>query len=247
MDILNDWPNSKKFEAEKEFIAIIKGETVIKPVKMKYDDTKEYQICISFLLDAFQQLPYNPEIALERILLALDCYSPNEKLINIYDNAVNILDNNIERNKLLEEVFDRFCSSLPVKTQALLVSRLYRNYDYLESVESQKYLPTKQLWTRLSKVNGNENCEKKNVYDLLRNIGNKYKLFDFTKQEDNEKIKEYDGTKRKMGRLIALCLKEDIEINSKKYTLSRKDKLYLLIQGLLQTIRNDRMHGNFTL
>lgn len=237
IEILNNGPEIEKLEVEKKFLKIIEDEIILKPVKMGYDESKEYQICISFLIDAFQQIPNNPDIALERILLAYDCYYREKKLTETYDKIVDIAESTIKSSDVLQQLFSQFCKYIPEKTQNYLASRLYRRYMEVE-VEKQSDSQTKLLWTRLSKVDGNYDCDKKDLFNMLKKIGEKYKL------QDNTDVKEYDGTKRKMGRLISKSLKEEIIVNDISFQLKLKDKLYLLIQGVLQTVRNDRMHGN---
>lgn len=241
VDILNNWENNNLMEMEIKFLSAINQKSIIVPVNMVYDDNKEYQICISFLIDAFNQLPKNPEIGLDRILLALDCYSTEEKLIDVYEKAVNKVDKAIADYKL-NTLFIKICQSMPLRTQSYLASRIFKGYQISEDISKQSDSQTKSLWTRLSKVNGNYSDDKKEVLQLLKEIAQKYELNNGEKKDLT--IKEYDGKKRKIGKLLRLSLIEDVRINETEFNLTNKNKLNILIQGLLQTTRNDRMHGN---
>ncbi|MBC2053445.1 hypothetical protein HCJ34_06645 [Listeria welshimeri] len=98
---------------------------------MKFDSSKEYQICVSYLIDAFQQLKYNPDIAMERVLLAIDSYSGDKKLVEVYEGAVSLVNEKISNYDLVV-LFEKFCKSIPDKTQAFLASRLFRDFNYLK-------------------------------------------------------------------------------------------------------------------
>lgn len=241
IDILNNWENNSLMEMEAKFLSIINNEPIILPVKMIYDENREYQICISFLIDAFNQLPKNPEIGLDRVLLALDCYSNEKKLINVYEAAVDKVDNAINRYGL-NDLFMQICQNIPARTQTYLASRIFKEYEVNKDIDKQTDVQTKRLWTRMSKINGNYSDEKIKVKQLLEKIAQKYEL----NNKDNQysDVKEYDGKKRNIGRLLRLSLIQSVNINGTEFDLSNKNKLNLLIQGLLQTIRNDRMHGN---
>jgi hypothetical protein len=133
-------------------------------------------------------------------------------------------------NPSIQNCLESFIKLMPSQSYEYLGKRMFDNY----SVTEPKNNP---LYTRIAMTNGNIDIKIKN---LLADI---YLKFGAPSNGDKS---------RKIGRLIHKLLSgESISLpdnsDSSKtltYTFELKEKLDLIVNGLLYTYRNERFHGN---
>ena len=236
IDFLNNWPNSDKFEIEKEYSRIVeqvKGEhgPIFHPYKLPSFEDVYYNIMISFVIEALEQLETHPNLSFELIFQSYDCFIDNyySELSNITDKTKALCDNewksilNSNKNVELRDAFNKLLSNIPVKACQYLYTRIYnKNKD-------------KYPYARVtSDISGGQTYNSKNRKCIIDAINNKYG-FDYN---------DYSATVRKASLLYRYIFKHDSVTIDKEYCININDKLHIIVSGYLYTLRNDMMHGS---
>ncbi|WP_284461990.1 hypothetical protein [Chryseobacterium sp.] len=254
IDRVNNWkPNVQEenydylFPIEKDFLTRIKnvltnnGFQIFIPLKYPYELDREYHIYISYLIEALDVLPLKMDLSFDFSWKGLELYMGKayenhrgQKTSNVSDlikysrsnywydiitNNVNILNN-----------INRFLELMPSQSYEYLGKRMFKEY----TISNPRNNP---LYTRLAMTNGNIDSK---IDHLLKDTFTKYG------NPDNG-----DKT-RKVGRLIYKLLTEnnislpkfDNQAETNQYSLHVKERIDLVVNGLLYTYRNERFHGN---
>jgi tetratricopeptide (TPR) repeat protein len=242
IEYINNWPISEKFPFEKEYEDLInnfeKEKKLFSPMLYSYSTDREYNIAISFLIDALDMLPNYPNFAFEFVFKAVDIYSEKlyatipqltQRLQNLVDCEMTILSSNTDFLKVVEKLF----KEIPNSTCQYLYARLLDEYDESKAIYDQSG-KCKQIIGRLVK-RGNDVNQYSNLAKILEYACKKYKY-----DPDN-----YSGSIRKGSRFIFnVFTKEEINIDGGIVKVNSSDKLNLWINGILFTMRNDRAHGD---
>jgi len=242
IEYINNWPNSEKFPHEKEYEALVNnfetGKKLFSPMSYSYSTDREYNIAISFMIDALDMLPNYPNFAFEFIFKAVDIYSEKlyatipqltQRLQNLVDYEITNLFSNTNFLKVVEKLF----KEIPNSTCQYLYARLLDEYDESQTIYNQKG-KCKQIIGRIVK-RGNDINQYSNLAKILEYACKKYKY-----DSDN-----YSESIRKGSRFIFnIFTKDEMDIDGCIVELNTSDKLTLWINGVLFTMRNDRAHGD---
>lgn len=242
IEYINNWPISEKFPFEKEYEDLInnfeKEKKLFSPMLYSYSTDREYNIAISFLIDALDMLPNYPNFAFEFVFKAVDIYSEKlyatipqltQRLQNLVDYEMTNLSSNTDFFNVIEKLF----KEIPNSTCQYLYARLLDEYDDSKSIYDQNG-KCKQIIGRLVK-RGNDVNQYSDLAKILEYACKKYKY-----DPDN-----YSGSIRKGSRFIFnIFTKEEINIDDAIIKVNLSDKLNLWINGILFTMRNDRAHGD---
>lgn len=242
IEYINNWPNVNKFPCEMEYESLVKSfeenEPLFMPMSFKYNTDKEYNIAVSFLIDALDMFPNYPNFAFEFIFKAIDLYSEKlysgtsqltQRLQSIVDNEMNTLILNNEYLKMVEKLFEK----IPNSTCQYLYTRLLEEYDDSQSIYHQNG-KCKQILTRLIK-RGNDTSRYSDLAKVLEYAFKNYKF------DSNN----YADSIRKGSRfLFNIFTESEIDIGSEVIKVNPVDKLNLWANGVLFTMRNDRAHGD---
>lgn len=211
------------------------------PLKYPYELDKDYHIYISYLIESLDVLPLKMDLAFDFSWKGLEFYMgkayelhKGQKCTNVSDlikySKSNYWFDVISNNQDIKDSVESFLELMPSQSYEYLAKRMLDNY----SITNPKANP---LYTRLAMSNGNLDIKLDNLLkDLYTKYGN------LTNGEDT----------RKVGRILYKLLNgqninlEDslnsIQINT--YCFDLKEKIDLVVNGLLYTYRNERFHGN---
>ena len=206
-----------------------------------YELDKEYHIYISYLIESLDVLPLKMDLSFDFSWKGLELYMGKayeihrgQKISNVSDlikySRSNYWYDVISNNANILKGIEEFIKLIPSQSYEYLGKRMLESY----SIASPK---NNQLYTRIAMSNGNVDIK---IDTLLKDLYTKYG------NPDNG-----DKT-RKIGRIIYKLLigqtitlpKNDNAIQENNYNLDLKEKIDLIVNGLLYTYRNERFHGN---
>lgn len=235
IEYLNNWPNVEPFEIEKKYYALVeekkKGSgTIFVPFKLLKNTDTAYNKTISFMIEAIEQIEKSPNFSYEFIFKAYDCFIDHfhSSYFQITDKNKKLCDNEwdniLTSHSALMEAFKNLISIIPVKACQYLYIRLTE-----KNGNNKAY---QRVTTDISGGPSSESIKRKSIVDAIEQ---KYGI------DDNR----YSDTIRKASLLYRYILKNDsVLIGVETYSISLKDRLHILVSGLLYTLRNDIMHGS---
>ena len=231
IDYINNWPNSELFPAEqnykqrcKNFIAT-HNKFPFQPVKMWLSQDDTYNRAISHLIDSLDMMPNHPNFSFLFIFSGLDFFSKQIYSSNITSNLKQLIaDLSLlsQKSENVKKILEMLFSVFPVNTSQYLYQCLYGNSNHNMDIR-------KRIYTDQDGLNVNY---RKNVIDL---VFNKYG-YDTTNY--SESIRNGALLYRKM------FLQDTVNINNQTITVSNEFRLYLLLCGVIYSLRNDAMHGS---
>ncbi|OVE53984.1 hypothetical protein [Chryseobacterium mucoviscidosis] len=211
------------------------------PLKYPYELDKDYHIYISYLIESLDVLPLKMDLAFDFSWKGLEFYMGKAYELHKGQNCINASDlikysksnywfDVISNNQNIKNSVESFLELMPSQSYEYLAKRMLDNY----SITNPKANP---LYTRIAMSNGNLDIKLDNLLkDLYTKYGN------LTNGEDT----------RKVGRIVFKLLNgENINLedslNSTQintYFFDLKEKIDLVVNGLIYTYRNERFHGN---
>ena len=214
---------------------------LFKPLVYPYELDKDYHIYISYFIESLDVLPLKMDLAFDFSWKGLEFYMgkayekhKGQSNTNVSDlikySKVNYWDDIISNNQNVKDCIENFLKLMPSQSYEYLAKRMLDNY----SITTPKANP---LYTRLAMTNGNIDVK---IDELLKDLYTKY-----------GNLTNGDET-RKVGRIIFKLLNGDNVVLPKStnsaqnnsYSLVLNEKIYLVVNGLLYTYRNERFHGN---
>lgn len=247
-DYIKNWPNIQSFPVENEYKSKIdyfknNGKELFLPHPLSYSSDKYHNIAISFIIDALDVMHEHPNFAFDFVFRAFDNYSGNlygvstlkDKLEKGIDEWADIIDNNEGAKRLFNKLFE----NIPQITCQYLYSRMFKDYDGSKPAEDPNQGLLLKRLLKVEKNNGNliVNDEKmKKIVELS-----------FAKFGFNEAY--YANSIRKGSRFFFVFFNKDtvkLPISNEseiEITIETVDKLHMLVNGILYTMRNDRAHG----
>ncbi|TBX66052.1 hypothetical protein [Bacillus toyonensis] len=247
-DYIKDWPNITPFQAENEYENNIDnfskaGKELFLPHPVSYSSDNYHNIAVSFIIDALDVMHKHPNFAFDFIFRAFDNYSGNlfgvntlkEKLENGIDRWADI----IEQNNEVKSLFNKLLKNMPQITCQYLYARIFEYYDDSKPAEDPRQGLLLKRLLKIRNINRQwvaTDVKMKNVVELS------YMKFGFNKND-------YHNSIRKGSRFFYVYFNKDsvklpISTNSEiDITIETVDKLHLLVNGILYTMRNDRAHG----
>ncbi len=236
INYMNKWPNVELFDIEKEYCFKVnkikkdKG-TIFIPFELIPNDDKIYNITISFIIEALDQIEKYPNYSYEFIFKAYNCfvneYYGKENKYNLTDINKNLCDHvwneKIESNEKLNNAFKKLFSVIPVSA----CQYIYKRLTPIKS-ENKVY---KRVTSDMKRSETSKSEDRKKIIDLIA-------------QEYGMDFDKYEETIRKASILYRRIFKyKSVTLDDRSYKISLNDKLHILVSGFLYTLRNDKMHG----
>lgn len=231
IEYINNWPNSNMFEAElnykkrcDDFIDSY-GLTPFLPVKMWEDDDDIFNRAISHLIDGLEMMPLRPNFAFAFIFSGLDFYvkhtygsNTTGSLKKLAEDIYALATVNSDVKTMLTEMFSAF----PVNAGLYMYKSLCGQSNHNNNV-------------RLKVVTDASNANIVAHANLVDNIYNHYG-YDKT---------NYDASIRQASLLYRkIFTKNNLIITGNAVVITDRFRLYLLLLGLIYSLRNDAMHGS---
>jgi hypothetical protein len=221
----NEWPDSFDFPAEKKFLKLLKSKGLAQALvasDLKFSDTYQFQFYLGYLIDALDMLPKRPDLAFDHVWKALDSefFIVQRELGNQncsrFDGFVDKIFND---QKAAASILE-YIELIPFQTCEYAAKRVIE-----ASLEKDKYAKT--LFSRAKNSLGE---------DFIQEFVKKYP------PTSNDKPSPAD--QRKAGRLLKIVFSSsEIELNEKKYTLTKEELAKFLVKVVLANSRNERFHG----
>jgi|GEM_PF-1571157 hypothetical protein len=238
IEYLNNWPNVEPFEIEKKYYALVEekkrgGGTIFLPFKLLKNTDTSYNKTISFMIEAIEQIEKSPNFSYEFIFKAYDCFTDHfySSYPQITDKNKQLCDNEwnniLTSHSVLMEAFKKLISIIPVKACQYLYIRLTE-----KNGNNKNNKVYQRVTTDISGSSSSASIKRKSIVDAIE-------------QKYGINYNRYSDTIRKASLLYRYILKNDsVLIGVKTYNISLKDRLHILVSGLLYTLRNDIMHGS---
>lgn len=232
VDYINNWPKSQPFSAEQNYEKrcnnfIETHQTYpFRPVKVWWSNDDTYNRTISHLIDSLDMMPYHPNFSFQFIFSGLDyftnkLYSKNttSNLKHTIADLVALIQQNADIKRTLDSLFE----VLPVNTSLYLYQCLYGNSGHNSNVKNR--------------VCTDQNNSRIPNHDSITNlVFSKYGYY--PANYNNGLIRNGALLYRKMFVL------DTVEINGQSITISNELRLYLLLCGVIYSLRNDALHGS---
>lgn len=232
VDYINNWPKSQPFSAEQNYEKrcnnfIETHQTYpFRPVKVWWSNDDTYNRTISHLIDSLDMMPYHPNFSFQFIFSGLDyftnkLYSKNttSNLKHTIADLVALIQQNADIKRTLDSLFE----VLPVNTSLYLYQCLYGNSGHNSNVKNR--------------VCTDQNNSRIPNHDSITNLVFSKYGYD-PANYDNGLIRNGALLYRKMFVL------DTVEINGQSITISNELRLYLLLCGVIYSLRNDALHGS---
>ena len=254
IDRINTWkPRLEKneydflFPIESEFLDRIETELITEdlkvftPLNYPYNLDKDYHIYISYLIECLDVMPLKMDLSFDFSWKGLEFYmgrayechkgisTGNISDLIKYSNS-NYWDAIISSSSVIQEQMEFFLKSLPSQSYEYLAKRMLKNYSVINPKANK-------LYTRLAMTNGNVDPK---IDNLIRDLHGKY-----------GSLTDGNAT-RKVGRIMFKLLNGDVielpdynnPVVENSYEFTRKEKIDIIVNGILYTYRNERFHGN---
>lgn len=232
VDYINNWPKSQPFSAEQNYEKrcnnfIETHQTYpFRPVKVWWSNDDTYNRTISHLIDSLDMMPYHPNFSFQFIFSGLDyftnkLYSKNttSNLKHTIADLVALIQQNADIKRTLDSLFE----VLPVNTSLYLYQCLYGNSGHNSNVKNR--------------VCSDQNNSRIPNHDSITNLVFSKYGYD-PANYNNGLIRNGALLYRKMFVL------DTVEINGQSITISNELRLYLLLCGVIYSLRNDALHGS---
>lgn len=243
---INSWPNVEPFDAEKEYLEKYHAcENNFRTYKYLADQDKDYNIVISNIMDAIDNMPKRPDIAFEFYWKAIDYFvykvSPNKKNKDqLQDLIRNVLIPACTKNSNMKTLFENYFASLPEKTAKYLYRNIFKGYNYTLNKDNQEKL-IRQIHGRIKDYHGENNSGR--VTSILNYIAKEYGYNPGTAYPS---LRNGWRFLRKLLAGETLNLKYEITYQGNKLSsisLSIEEQMNFFLNGILYSFRNDRFHG----
>lgn len=243
IEYIDKWPNCELFKAEKDYLEKYKESKLkFRPYRYKVNENRDYNILVSNIMDALDNMPTRPDLAFEFYWKALDKFlvtvskSTKTNKAQLQD-LIKYLSSFAERNKKIEHLFNEFFECVPEKTVKYIYRKLFQEYDSNKKIDEIEKT-TRQLHFRLYD------------YEKLSNNSNIKLIIDFISNEygynpDDNYMKLRNGWRFFHRLLLGETITKDKngkKVKSKSFSF--EEKMNIFINGILYTFRNDRFHGN---
>ncbi|NRG98622.1 hypothetical protein HPA99_08650 [Streptococcus suis] len=229
VDYYNKWPNVDKFEVENEYYDLISkiklSQSIFIPFTLLECDDKDFNITLSFIIDAFECIEYKPNHSFELMFKGFDniskkLYSDNIAETNNITDVIKwlsgYLDNIFSDYPNLSKAFEELVSIIPLKSC---------QYLYLKVSESN------------SKLNGRLKNNSNFNEQAIEQISLRYGSPDFSKYEDS--IRKPSLLYKKY-----VLNGKRYQVNGTSFSLNRQEIVFLLLSGYIYSLRNDSLHGS---
>lgn len=207
---------------EKEFLQRVEdvGGSFLRPMPLGFTDDSDYHKEVSYLIDAFDQLPARPDVAFDSTFKALE--STIKRMLPP-DKFAHLLRKIVDQSSTLEDVAEILGHNMPVQTCEFLYKRLSDN---LSDWRVQVTGPKNQVLIRLREA---KNSSVDELLDALK------------ARCDDPSTAE----RRKQAMFLRKALSGDEMTGNLHATfkVDRSARVHFLLSGLLYTARNDRFHG----
>lgn len=232
VDYINNWPKSQPFSAEQNYEKrcnnfIETHQTYpFRPVKVWWSNDDTYNRTISHLIDSLDMMPYHPNFSFQFIFSGLDyftnkLYSKNttSNLKHTIADLVALIQQNADIKRTLDSLFE----VLPVNTSLYLYQCLYGNSGHNSNVKNR--------------VCTDQNNSRIPNHDSITNLV-------FSKYGYDPA--NYNNGLIRNGALLyrKIFVLDTVEINGQSITISNELRLYLLLCGVIYSLRNDALHGS---
>lgn len=235
------------FPIELDFLRRIKEKlsnnafNIFTPLAYPYELDKDYHIYISYFIESLDVLPLKMDLAFDFSWKGLEFYMGKAYELHKGQRTTNVSDlikysksnywfDVISNNQNIKDGIESFLRLMPSQSYEYLGKRMLDNY----SIATPRANP---LYTRIAMTNGNTDVK---IDGLIKDLFTKYG--NLTNGDDT----------RKVGRILFKLVNGDnIDLpdslnntQNNNYSLDLKEKIDLVVNGLLYTYRNERFHGN---
>lgn len=250
IEYIRNWPDSSLFLVEKDYLDKYKSYGLkYSAYKFELSDDMNYNIVLSNVMDALDNLPQRPDIAFEFYWKAIDNLfkqltttgnNTSKEQLQFAIREVWLKQVNI--NNDLKALFKEITSEIKESSAKYLYKRLFESYNVGTIFEQQPHKNTRQLIIRLRDYHAG--ISKERVIKLIEYIGSEY---GYPNETNYSQI--HNGSRFLMRLLKGdnLILRNHILVNNNLMSsiqLNMEEQVNLIINGLLYTFRNDRFHGN---
>ena len=239
---INNWPNVTYFGAEeiyrKKYDELTaKGENLFSPTKMWINMDKEYNICISHLIDSLDMLPYYPNhgflfafVALDRLLSAK--YSGESNLTKKLKMFADYLYKLEQTYSSIKCVFQNLYHILPIQSCILLANAIF-NKTMSKNADNTTKVEESNAYKRITKDSNAKTCTyRKNIIDA---ITRKYSIGDKLEPKVQRQV-------ACLFKKIFIC--DGVQIDGVDVTDYEKLRHHLLVSGIIYSFRNMGAHGS---
>lgn len=243
---INDWPNVELFDAEKEYLEKYSSCKInFETYSYKVYEDKDYNIVISNIMDAIDNMPARPDIAFEFFWKAIDYFlykiSPNKNnKEQLQDLIRNVLVPSCRNNTNMKNLFEEYFALLPEKTSRYLYRNLFQGYEPTKSKDEQDKL-IRQIHGRIRDYHGESTSGR--ITSILNYIATEY---GYNPETAYQSLRNGWRFLRKLLSGETLNLKYEITYSGKKVnsiSLSIEERMNFFLNGILYSFRNDRFHG----
>ena len=242
IEYINKWPNCELFKAEKEYLQRYRKCNVqFKPYCYEFNENRDYNILVSNVMDALDNMPARPDLAFEFYWKALDNFlftvSESTKTNKTQLQAlIKYLSKCAQENKNVEQLFNLYFRCVPEKTVKYIYRKLFQEYNsniIIDKIEKT----TRQLHLRLYDYEKSTN--NSNIKSIIHFISNEYGY-----KPDVDYMRVRNGWRFFQKLLSGETIEKDK--NGKKIaskSFSFEERMNIFINGILYTFRNERFHG----
>ena len=231
IEYINKWPNSELFEAELNYkkrcdsFCSDYGQVPFLPMKMWEDNDDIFNRVISHLIDSLEMMPLRPNFAFTFAFSGLDCYTKN-----IYSGNTTVslkklaedIDALASANSDVKAMLASLFSAIPVSASLYLYKCLSGNSNHNSNVKGRV-------------ITDSTNA---NIALHANIVGDIYNCYGYDTSNYNASIRQAALLYRKA------FTNDNLTIAGNSVVITDRFRLYLLLLGLIYSLRNDAMHGS---
>lgn len=245
---INDWKVNKnipaldyEFPVEKQFRNRVKNSesSIFKPLKFPYNDNKNFQVLVSFILDGLRFLPYRPDISFDSFWKALEvevCRINGKQNITDSLAAASCIhwSSYFAINQNVKSALYDALASAPVQTFELGAKHTVGSVAMLNSqapLDITIQTPQNKRLIRFPSDN-----QRGNLKDFLLDAS-----VHFNGVASPENMRKCALLLR---RIFSGQLNPSKTAVSSAFSISDQEKLHFFVSGIMYTFRNNRFHGS---
>ena len=198
-----------------------------RPMKVWWSEDDTYNRTISHLIDSLDMMPYHPNFSFQFIFSGLDHFTSHIYLLNnttqSLKHTITDLVSLIQQTPDIKSAFKSLFEGFPVNTSLYLYKCLYGNSNHNSNVKNR--------------VCTDQNNSLISDHELITNLI----FFKYGYDPAN-----YNNGLIRNGALLyrKMFMQDTVEISGQSFSVSNELRLYLLLCGVIYSLRNDALHGS---
>lgn len=238
----NNWPLKNAFKAEAMFekkLLTDGAQVPFQPIKIEAGKDPDYQRCVGHLLDALDELPHRPDYAFDHFFRTIDIAgSPLFLGKGLKGICQKLSDSLLAADRAnWEEIIDKLCAAIPLRTYELLAKRL------LAAPPTDSSGGNEALYKRATAAFGSS-FHTAFIQKFTRDSGGQLIVdpTNATRQNAAKLLKLYMSGKK--GTRLKAASDPALDLTKQQNVPSHRRRSEVLLSLLLFTLRNERAHGN---